>query len=105
MFSGTVKKRNYSIILSVFLLGLVCYLFVTWYSLQGKIQEQTRAIAVVNSEIKTQDYENNELQRIIKEVKKDNGNKSEYIEHIARKDRGYVMPGERVYYDISAGSN
>ena len=98
MFSGTVKKRNSSIFLTVCFCGLVFYLLFSWFNLQGKIKEQTQSIAIVNELIKSQEYENTELKRIV-----NSGKESEYIEHIARKDLGYAMPGERVYYDISAG--
>ena len=98
MFSGTMKKRKNSVILSVFFIGLICYLFFTWFGLQGKIKEQTQTIAIVSDKIKVQNFENTELQRIL-----DSGNKSDYVEHVARSDLGYVMPGERIYYDISAG--
>ncbi len=99
MFSETVKKRKNSVILSVFFIGAVCYIVFTWVGLQGKIQEQAQTLSIVNENIKVQDYENNELKRIL-----DAGNSSEYFERIARKDLGYVMPDEKVYYyDISTG--
>lgn len=98
MFSGTMKKHKNSVMLSVVFLGLVCYFIFTWYGLQEKIHEQTQTKAIISDSIKIQNFENTELQRIL-----DSGDKSAYVEHIARNDLGYVMPGERIYYDISAG--
>ena len=100
MFSGTAKKRKNSFILTALLLGLICYLVFTWLGLQGKIQDQQQQIAIVNEKIDEQNYENNKLKKILNA-----GEESDYIEHIARRDLNYVMPGERVYYDISAGEN
>ena len=30
--------------------------------------------------------------------------KSEYIEQVAREKLGYVMPGEKVFYDVTPGA-
>lgn len=98
MFSRTTAKRKNSVILSVFLLGLICYLVFTWIGLQGKIQDQKQAIAMIDESIGDHAYENKRLQKIL-----DAGDESGYIEDFARKDLSYVMPGERIYYDISAG--
>lgn len=92
------KKRKTSIILTAGLLVLVCYFVVSFIGLQSKINDEKRELAVVNEKCDAQDFENSELERILKD-----GNELEYIERIARDELGYAKPGERVYSDISAG--
>ena len=57
------------------------------------IEEQ---IAVVDSAKAEIDAENKAIND-----KMNDGNKDEYVEEIARDKLGYVMPGEKVYQDIS----
>lgn len=42
--------------------------------------------------------DNERLQAVL-----DNEDKSAYIEQIAREKLGYVMPGEKVFYDVTPG--
>ena len=42
--------------------------------------------------------QNDRLQAIV-----DSEDKSDYIEQIAREKLGFVMPGEKVFYDVTPG--
>ena len=55
------------------------------------------AIAAAADE--TQIEENDRLQEIV-----DSEDKSEYIEKIAREKLGFIMPGEKVFYDVTPGA-
>lgn len=100
MVATKTKKRKYSYILSVTLLIVVSYFMFSWVNLQGKIQQQKQTIAVVVEKREELVFENAEKNRILATE-----NSSEYLERKARVENGLVLPGERVYYDATPGSN
>lgn len=92
------KKRNYSFILSIALIAMMGYFIITVVQLRVDInqkQSQVETAEVTQQEAKV---ENEELKNTLNE-----NSDSSYIEHVARDLLGYVLPGERVYYDISSG--
>lgn len=100
MPSGTGKKqRRTSILLTMGLVGFACYFVISWVGLQGTIKNSKEELAAVAEACEVQKYENRELERILED-----DNESELIERIARKELGYVMPGERVYFDVSSSN-
>jgi cell division protein FtsB len=100
MVPTKTKKRKRSYILTVGLLGLLCYFMVSWVSLQDVIQQQEQAIDVVVQKREELIFENAEKKRILATQ-----NSSEYLERKARVENGVVLPGERIYYDATPGSN
>ncbi len=67
----------------------------THFQVQGK----TDSIEEISLQCQLQDDENAELERMLKEK-----DIKEYVEKRARdEDLGYVMPNERVYYDLVVG--
>ena len=100
MFTAKRKTKNHSYILTAAFLVAVCYLLFSWGDSQEKVQEQRQNKAAVVQKIETQMYENAEKKRMLLPE-----NKNEYLEKKARVENGYVLPGERVYYDGSAGNN
>lgn len=84
------KKR--SVILSVVVFVAVCYFVVSFISLQSALRQRKQDLAVLNSQIAAQEYENNELRRLMEQ-----GDDTELIERIAREDLGYAYPNERIY--------
>ncbi len=94
------KKRKYSYILSVALLIMVSYFMISWVGLQGEIQQQKQSIAVVIEKREELIFENAEKSRILA-----TSNSAEYLERKARVENGLVLPGERIYYDATPGSN
>ena len=51
---------------------------------------------VLQAQIVEQQAENERLQAVV-----DGGDEQEYIARVAREKLGYVMPDEKVYYDIT----
>lgn len=99
MFSLISKQRKNSYILTAALFVVVLYFVFQWFDLQGKINDQNRDINFVNKALVVQEYKNEEMKRITAP-----GNESEYLEHIARADYGFVLPGERVYHYEFSGN-
>jgi hypothetical protein len=97
---STVKIRKHSYILTALFLVAVCYFVFSWVGLQGKAQEQKQNIDVIIEKKEALLYENAEKARMLLKE-----NETEYLERKARLDDGFVLPGERVYYDVSAGNN
>lgn len=100
MGATKTKKRKFSYLLSVALLIMVSWFLVSWVGLQGKIQQQKQTIAVIVQKREELVFENAEKNRILATE-----NSSEYLERKARVENGLVLPGERVYYDATPGSN
>lgn len=93
------QKHPVGIIITVMTLTAFLYLIFTFASLRSDMKDKKEKLLNLSAQYEQQVAENNELQKLI-----DNGNEREYIEHIARQQRGYVYPDERVYYDITPGS-
>lgn len=100
MVETKTKNKKHSYLLSVALLFVVSYFLFSWVNLQGEIQQQKQTIAVVVEKREELVFENAEKNRILATE-----NSSEYLERKARVENGLVLPGERVYYDATPGSN
>lgn len=90
------KKKKHSFILSLALLLAVGYFVISFVSTQLDIREKEKEAAALQEQITQQVAENERLQAVV-----DGGDESEYIERVAREKLGYVMPDEKVYYDIT----
>lgn len=91
------KKHNHSFILGFFLVVLCASFVISLITIHKQISDTKQEIATVDSANEEQKAENAKLRKSI-----DSGEIDEYVEEIARDKLGYVMPGERVYYDVSA---
>lgn len=91
------KKRRHSVALAALFCALACYFVAYFISLRVKINDREAAITELKAEYGEQIDENAELRMIL-----DGGNKSAYIEKIAREKYGYAKPDERVYCDSAA---
>ena len=89
------RKRNFSIILTVVLLAMVCYTVFNLVKFNSQLGEQRQINAQIQAEYEEQSKKNAELEKAIDGDKMD-----EYFMQKAR-DNGYVMPGERVFRDAS----
>lgn len=92
-----VKKRSF--ILTLALVLLVGYFIITIVGLQLDINERRAVLDQKTAAYEQQLADNDRLQSIIA-----NDDKSEYIEQVAREKLGYVMPGEKVFYDVTPGA-
>lgn len=90
------KKQKHSFILSLALLLAVGYFVISFVSTQLDIREKEQEKAALEAQYAEQVAENERLQAVV-----DGGDESEYIERVAREKLGYVMPDEKVYYDIT----
>ena len=96
------KKKNQlnsrSVIVIVLCFVLLLYMGIRFVKAQSKINAKQAQLTELESVLESQIAENEELEAAIKD-----GDKKELAEEYARK-KGYVMPDERVYVDITPGS-
>lgn len=90
------KKRTKSIILTIAILAVLGYSCVSFCELQIKIGEADKKCQEILTACEKQELENEELENLL-----NNGDKAEYIERVARDQLGYVMPDEKVFYDVA----
>lgn len=93
------KKQAKSFILTLGLILLVGYFVITLIGLQLERKERNEVLQQKTAEHEQIVAENEHLQSVL-----DNEDKSDYIEQIAREKLGYVMPGEKVFYDVTPGA-
>lgn len=91
-------KRRFSFILLFSVAVCVCYLIIMWTHQHIEIKEKRQQLEEVSMQCAQQEEENEALSNQISK-----GVSDEELERIARDELGYVMPGERVYADASAG--
>lgn len=94
--SNKAKKPRRSFIVVFSVIFLCACVAIALLSEIKEVKEVYNQIAAVDAEKAEVDAENKALQD-----KMNDGNKDEYVEEIARDKLGYVMPGEKVYQDIS----
>lgn len=92
------KKQSRSFILTLGLVLLVGYFVITIIGLQLSIRERKGVLEQMQSAYEQQLEQNDRLQAIV-----NSEDKSDYIEQIAREKLGFVMPGEKVFYDVTPG--
>lgn len=92
------KKQSRSFILTLGLVLLAGYFVITIIGLQLSIRERKGVLEQMQSAYEQQLEQNDRLQAIV-----DSEDKSDYIEQIAREKLGFVMPGEKVFYDVTPG--
>lgn len=98
---NTVKKnkrkpQKFSFILSIGLLFLAGYFVISLINVHMQINDRKKEVKELNARYEQQVAQNERLQNVI-----EGDDKDEYIERVAREKLGYVMPGERVYYNIT----
>lgn len=91
------KLNNTSIIAIILCSCILLYLVVSIVKSQVEINKKEAELAALQSTLESQNAENEELEEALS-----HGDKAEVIEEYARK-KGYVMPDERVYVDITPG--
>lgn len=99
--SANAKKRKQkrSFILTLALCLLVGYFIITIIGLQLEIREREEVKEQLDIEYQQILADNEYLQSIV-----DNEDKGDYMEQIAREKLGFVMPNEKVFYDITPGA-
>ncbi len=90
------KTQKFSFILAVCLLLVAGYFIISLINTQMEIKERKDEIEQLDAQYQQQIAENESLQNVI-----DNDDRDSYIERVAREKLGYVMPGEKVYYNVT----
>lgn len=93
------KPKKHSFILSMALLLVAGYFVIGLVQTQLQIREREKQAEEVSAQYEQQLAENKRLQSVV-----DGGDEKAYIERVAREKLGYVMPDEKVYYDITPGN-
>lgn len=93
------RVQSKSFILTLALVLLVGYFVITIIGLQFQIRDAKAEKDQLTDALQMQLAENNKLQSIV-----ESEDKSDYIEQVAREKLGYVMPGEKVFYDVTPGA-
>ncbi len=91
------KLNNTSIIAIIICSCILLYLVVSIVKTQININKKEAELAALQSTYKSQLAENEALEDAVSK-----GDEAELYEEYARK-KGYVMPDERVYVDITPG--
>lgn len=89
-------KKKRSVILQIGIIALALGLAVSLIQLQMQISRANEQYEKLQHEIADAKFEQEKLQDFL-----DNEDQSEYIERIAREKLGYVMPDEKVFYDVA----
>lgn len=93
------RKQKKSFILSLALVLLVGYFIITIISLQVEIRDRKEVKEQLDMEYEQILSNNERLQAIV-----DSEDKGDYMEQVAREKLGFVMPNEKVFYDITPGA-
>ncbi len=91
------KLNNTSIIAIIICSCILLYLVVSIVKAQININKKEAELAALQSTYESQVAENEALEDAVSK-----GDEAELVEEYARK-KGYVMPDERVYVDITPG--
>ena len=90
----TFRKR--SVIISVSIIVVLCFFFISFFRMKSQLNDLSEHASELSDEAVELSNEVSELNRLLEE-----GDVDKYVEDRARdEDLGYVMPGERVYYDL-----
>ncbi len=92
------NKPKRSFLLGLALVLVIGYFVITIIDLQLEIRDRKEVYEQLESQHEQIVTENNHLQSIL-----DNEDKSDYIEQVAREKFGFVMPNEKVFFDVTPG--
>lgn len=92
-----VQKRSFILTLGIVL--LIGYFVITIVGLQLQQKDANAELEQKNAALEQVEAENERLETILA-----SDDKSEYMEQVAREKLGFVMPGEKVFYDVTPGA-
>lgn len=93
------RKQKRSFILTLALVLVVGYFIITIIDLQIEIRDRKEVKEQLDIEYQQILDDNKRLQAIV-----DSEDKGDYMEQVAREKLGFVMPNEKVFYDITPGA-
>ena len=91
-----MKLKRSSIFTKIVIIALIAYAAVMLVRMQGRIAEAEADRAVLQAKVDAALLENAELEYDIAHA-----GDPEIIAEIARSKLGLVMPGEKIFYDVS----
>ena len=91
------KKKNVNPLAYIFLLLFAVYTVYSLISLQTSIEAKEKEAAMLQASIESQEIYNSSVQDLLNAE-----NDDAYVADIARDMLGYVMPGDKVFVDISS---
>lgn len=97
--SAKAKTPKFSFFLSLGLVLAAGYFVISLVGAGVQIKDREKKAAEVSARYEQQLAENERLQGVV-----DGGGENEYMERVAREKLGYVMPDEKVYYNITPGN-
>lgn len=89
-------KKNKSIILRLFILGVCAYFTVTLAGLWNSLNESKAELAELQAEYAAQENDIEQLRALL-----DSDSNTQLIEKAARERLGYIYSDEQVFIDIS----
>ena len=98
MAKKKAKRPAVSFVLILGIILLAGYFIITIAGLRIDIKERKQVLKETQQQLEEKEQQNERLQAIL-----DAEDKKSYIEQVARDKLGYVMPGEKVFYDITPG--
>ena len=90
------KKSKVNHIFNVAIFALVCYLVITFLTLQVDLTTYRNKLASLEAECGQQILANEEMRALL-----DQGTDEEYIIRMARDKLGLIFPDEQVFYNAS----
>lgn len=93
------QKRSRSFILTLGLVLLIGYFVITIIGLQLEIKDRNQVKEQLVAEHEQLLADNDHIESIV-----NSEDKGEYMEQVAREQLGYVMLGEKVFYDVTPGA-
>ncbi len=91
-----MKLKRTGTIMKIVILAIIVYAVVTLASLRGSIAEAETDQAALQAQVDAALQENAELEYDI-----EHADDPEVIAGVARSKLGLVLPGEKIYYDVS----
>lgn len=91
-----MRLRKLSLISLAAVIVVVVYSGITLLSLKSQTEEATDRRDELQAQVDRLTQENSELQYSI-----DNSTDPEIMEDVARNEIGLVLPGEKIFYDVS----
>ena len=93
------KKFKGSFILVIAAVVLAWYFIMSFIDVGVQIHKREKVLEEVEQQVEQQQNENAKLQAVI------DGDKSDYMEKIAREELGYGKLGEKFFYNVTPGAN
>ncbi len=91
------RKKRVGLATKIFVAAFSVYAAFTLVSLQIRIGSKEEEQKLLEAQVEEQSLRNAEIEALLNSEEND-----EYIARIARDKLGYVLPGERVFVDISS---